>query len=76
MILLWIACTPENPQQRPEIRRFHTELGDLEEAVKVGFESGLPSMFQVGDGYVEILSEWGDENCPRFTDQYSNVWAS
>lgn len=73
MILLWLACTPENPVQRPDIRRFHTALGDLEDAVKVGFDSGLPSMFQVGEGYVEILSEWGDESCPNFTDQYSNV---
>ena len=70
MILLLLACTAENPRQKPEIRRFHTSLEDLEEAVKIGFASGLPSMFQVGEGYVEILSEWGDENCPRFTDQY------
>ena len=62
MILLLLACTAENPRQKRKVaisyvpRRFGR-------AVKIGFASGLLGMFQVGEGYVEILSEWGDENC-------------
>lgn len=73
MIWTLLACTPESPSQRVDVRLFQTALPVLEENVTQGFESGLPSMFQVGERYIEIMTEWGDEQCPAFNEQYNSV---
>lgn len=73
MMWFWLACTETAPKQAPDIRRFQTALTDIETATNLGFESGLPNMFQVGDLYMDTLRNWGDGVCPRFNEQFSDV---
>ena len=73
MILLFVACTQEETPVQRDVRRFQTALVDLETDVNRGFESGLPSMFQVGNTYIETIREWGDEQCPNLNAQFSSV---
>ena len=73
MIWLWLACTSESVPKNMDVRRFQTALPTLQENVNRGLESGLPSMFQVGERYIEIMTEWGDAQCPAFNEQYNSV---
>jgi len=73
VIVLWLACTQEDVSPGLDVRRFQTALVDLESNVNRGFESGLPSMFQVGNTYIETITEWGDDQCPNLTVQFSGV---
>lgn len=73
MILIWLACAQENSPTNIDVRRFQTALYDLESNVNMGFASGLPSMFQVGNHYIETITEWGDDDCPNLNEQFSSV---
>lgn len=72
-LLALLSCSPSTKENNPDIRLFQTSLSQIESDLNVGFSAGLPNMFQVGDDYEEILTEWGDENCPEFSQQTSEA---
>ena len=56
---------------------FEIPIEELELLINQSFDSGLPSMLEVNDVYVEMMS-WGDEECPLFSPYVNGLeghWA-
>jgi hypothetical protein len=66
MIVLWIACTQNPTQSVPDMVHFESDLESLEQQVQYSLNDGLPSMTDVADGYVSLMSLYSESQCPQF----------